>query len=170
MGGPGSGSARPIPTATLIARGSPLANKRRNEPKPKRGIPTPPKHLTKDEKADFRRFAKMLDTMGVMTEADAAMLSRYCRTFTRWMDAERFITENGTTYPKHDATGKVIGFGEFPQVQQADRAATHLLKIEVQFGLSPASRPKLAALANRDDKPAHGNSAKHIYFKDRKVS
>ncbi len=54
MGGPGSGPTASTPTATLIARGSNLASKRRNEPLPKRGIPTPPKHLTKDEKADFR--------------------------------------------------------------------------------------------------------------------
>ena len=169
MGGPGSGPTVSTPTATLKLRGSPLANNRPNEPKPKRCIPPPPQHLTKEEKADFRRFAKLLDGMGVMTAADAAMLARYCRMFTRWLDAERFIAENGTTYPKLDVTGKVIGFGEFPQVQQADRAATHLLKIEVQFGLSPASRPKLAAITRRGETPAHGNSAQHIYFKDREV-
>ncbi len=108
--------------------------------------------------------------MGVMTVADTAMLARYCRMFTRWRDAEDFIRENGTTYPKVDAAGKTIGFGEFPQVQQADRVAANLLKIEVQFGLSPASRPKLAAIAKAEQKPPHGNSSKHIYFKERKVT
>ena len=152
------------PTAMLKLRGSPLAKTRSNEPRPQVGIPDPPDYLTKEERANFRRFGKMLNGMGVMTVADAAMLGRYCRMFTRWLEAEKFIAENGTTYPKHDATGKTIGFGEFPQVGIADRAAGHMLKIEVQFGLSPASRPKLAALVKRDEKPAHGNS-KRSYFR-----
>ena len=107
----------------------------------------------------------MLDTIGVLTKIDREALGRYIRTWTRWDQAERFIAENGLVYPKHDPAGKVIGFTAFPQIAIADTAAAILLKLETQFGLTPGSRPKLAAMSNRDEKPPHGNSKRHVYFK-----
>ena len=69
---------RPVPTKLRILRGNPGGRKINDqEPTPKRGIPRIPKWLRKYPIAikEFRREAKILDDMGILTIADAGTLA-----------------------------------------------------------------------------------------------
>ena len=71
-------SNRPVPTKLKLLRGNPGRRKiQDNEPEPKRGIPSLPKWLKKYPVAvrEFKREAKILDEMGVLTLADTGILA-----------------------------------------------------------------------------------------------
>ncbi len=154
----------PTPTASLRLRGSWRSKTRPNEPKPETGIPQPPKYLDAEQKKLWRRLAKQLDAIGIMTKIDGEALGRYVRTWSRWDKAERFIAEHGLVYPKRDDDDKVVAFIEYPQIGIADRAAAQLLRLEQAFGLHPAARARLQ-VNRQDSTPPHGSSSKHVYFK-----
>ena len=101
------------------------------------------------------------DAMGVLAKLDGELLGRYCRAWSRYRTAADFIDKNGLVYPVHDAAGKAVGFTAFPQVAIVERCETALLKMEAQFGIGPASRPRLQTV--KPEKPAHGNSARSYF-------
>ena len=70
----------PTPTASLRLRGSWRGKTRPDEPQPETGIPPVPKYLDADQKKLWRRLAKQLDAIGVMTKLDGEALGRYVRT------------------------------------------------------------------------------------------
>ena len=123
-----------------------------------------PKYLDAEQKKLWRRLAKQLNAIGVMTKLDGEALGRYVRTWSRWDKAEHFIAENGLVYPKRDDKDKVVAFVEFPQVGIADRASAQLLRLEQAFGLHPAARARLQ-VKQQGATPPHGNSKRHVYFK-----
>ncbi len=164
MPGNANSGRTPTPTQVLKLRGSWRAKLRKDEPQPPTGIPQAPTYLDAEQKKVWRRLAKQLDALGIMTKIDGEALGRYVRTWSRWDKAEQFIAEHGLVYPKRDDDDKVVAFVEYPQVGIADRAAAQLLRLEQAFGLHPAARARLQ-VNQQDTTPPHGNSSKHVYFK-----
>lgn len=128
----GKRGPRPTPTAILEARGSRKAEGRKNEPQTS-GLPECPEWVTDDARAIWGRAIDHLQELGVIGRADENALIRYCVTFARWMECERFIQDNGMTN----------GSDEYPQVTRASRLSEQLLKLEREFGLTPAARVNL---------------------------
>ncbi len=134
------------PTALKTAAGNPGRRPlNKQEPKPERTRPACPRWLDADAKACWRDLAPQLDRMGVLTKVDRNALSRYCRIWSRWKRAEQFIQKHGEAYPLKDENGKVKYLQQFPQVATAHKAAILLLRLEQEFGLTPASRPNIVA-------------------------
>ena len=88
---------KPKPTVVKILEGNP--GKRalnEKEPKPKNKAPKCPSWLDKEAKKEWRRISKQLEEMGVLTEVDMAAFSGYCEAYSRWKEAEEFISKHGT--------------------------------------------------------------------------
>jgi P27 family predicted phage terminase small subunit len=131
------------PTPILAARGSWLAKTRKREPKPASTAPRCPAWLDKDGKAVWKQVVPMLATMGVLANTDGNALARYCRLWVRWKQADAFIQKYGETYPLKDEKGKVKCFQQHPQVGIVNKLSTTLLRLEQEFGLTPASRSRI---------------------------
>jgi P27 family predicted phage terminase small subunit len=132
------------PTPILAARGSWLAKVRtKREPKPKSTAPRCPAWLDKDGKAVWKQLVSMLADLGVLANTDGNALARYCRLWGRWKQADAFIQKYGETYPLKDNDGKVKCFQQHPQVGIVNKLSASLLKLEQEFGLTPASRSRI---------------------------
>ena len=139
---------KPKPTGIKELEGNP--GKRplnKNEPKPKAKAPTCPKWLEDEAKNEWRRTAKQLEGLGILTEVDMTAFAGYCQAYARWKEAEEFIT-------KHGAIVKTPS-GYWQQVPQVSIAQTYLRIMNrfcEQFGLTPSSRSRIIAdNGNSDD-------------------
>lgn len=139
-------SPTPLPTAILHARGSWRANTRRNEPTLAAGAPTRPDHLLIREEAKqiWDALMPILESMGIVTQADGPMLTRYCTLYARWIEAEKFLKERGSSsYPIKNADGRIVGTKVFPEAGLAIQLSESLRRIEAEFGLSPSARTRI---------------------------
>ena len=99
-----------------------------------------PKWLESEAKKEWRRLAKKMELMGVLTEVDMAAFAGYCQAYARWKEAEEFITQHGTIVKTPS--------GYWQQVPQVSIAQTYLKvmnRFAEQFGLTPASRSRIVA-------------------------
>lgn len=135
----------PTPTRILELRGSTLVTKRRlkGEPKPPRGRMACPDWLDKRAKAVWKQVVPMLIGMGVLTKIDRNALERYCRTYSRWREAEDFIDKHGSVYPLKDEKGKTKCVQQWPQVAIANKLSIQLTRMEQEFGMTPSARARI---------------------------
>lgn len=129
----------PKPTAIKQLEGNP--GKRQlntNEPKPKQKAPTCPKWLDDEAKKEWKRLAKQMEQLGILTEVDMAAFAGYCQSYARWKEAEEFIS-------KHGAIVKTTSgyWQQVPQVSIAQQYMKQMTKFCEQFGLTPASRSRI---------------------------
>jgi len=131
----------PKPTYIKILEGNPGKRPLNEyEPKPKRKAPKCPGWLDTAAKAEWRRMARNLETLGVLTEIDHAAFAAYCQSFARWKEAEEFISKHGTIVKTPS--------GYWQQVPQVSIAQTYLKimnRLCEQFGLTPSSRSRITA-------------------------
>lgn len=151
----------PTPTAILERRGSERAKRRRNEPQPEKGAPRCPAWLDRDAKTVWRQLIPQLDAIGVLTKIDGNALARYCRLFVRWRQCDEFIREHGETYTIEDGDKQVKCSQQFPEVGILNRLCAQLLKIEQEFGLTPAARTRIQVTP----RPAVQAEGKERFFK-----
>lgn len=137
---------KPIPTAIKVLEGNP--GKRpinANEPKPNKKAPRCPSWLEDEAKKEWKRLAKQMEQLGILTEIDMAAFAGYCQAYARWKEAEEFISKHGTIVKTPS--------GYWQQVPQVSIAQTYLKIMNrfcEQFGLTPSSRSRI--VANDDDK------------------
>ena len=88
---------KPRPTHLKVLEGN-LGRRPLNlgEPKPIRAIPTCPAHLCPSAKAEWKRLASQLHTLGILSALDRASLAAYCQAYGRWVEAERKLKETPT--------------------------------------------------------------------------
>ena len=146
----------PTPTATLEARGSWRAKTRKDEPVAE-GKPRCPEWLTGDAKKAWRKLMPALHQAGLAGEIDRHALARYCQLWARWCELEQFIAERGTVYPVKNKDGEAVDMKEFPHVGRASKLADQLLKLEQQFGMTPAARAALAQPDKSSDEQSQGD-------------
>ena len=116
------------------------------EPKPEKRAPKCPTWLDKEAKKEWRRTAKQLEKLGVLTEVDMAAFAGYCEAYARWKEAEEFISRHGTIIKTPS--------GYWQQVPQVSIAQTYLkimIKFCEQFGLTPSSRSRIVAERGTDE-------------------
>ena len=71
---------KPTPTALKVLEGNPGKRKLNdNEPRPEKKAPSCPKWLEPEAKKEWRRLAKKMEQMGVLTEVDMAAFAGYCQ-------------------------------------------------------------------------------------------
>lgn len=130
---------KPKPTALKVLEGNP--GKRplnKNEPKPEKKAPRCPSWLEPEAKKEWRRMSKQLETLGVLTQVDAAAFAGYCQAYARWKEAEEFLSKHGTIFKTPS--------GYIQQVPQVSIAQTYLKIMKdfcSEFGLTPSSRSRI---------------------------
>lgn len=131
---------RPKPTRIKELAGNPgkrPLNKR--EPQPDQGSPTRPEWLMTEAKREWNRVTRHLEAMGLLTTADRAALANYCEWWARWVQAEKALKEHGLTFTTPNGYVQ-----QRPEVAIAQKAAAICKSFLTEFGLTPASRSRIA--------------------------
>jgi P27 family predicted phage terminase small subunit len=129
----------PKPTALKVLEGNP--GKRplnKNEPKPEKKAPKCPSWLEPDAKKEWRRLAKELEAMGLLTRIDMAVFAGYCQAYARWKEAEEFISKHGSILKT--ASGYIQ---QVPQVSIAQQNLKQMRNFCSELGLTPSARSRL---------------------------
>lgn len=153
----GTRGPAPTPTKILDARGSPWKNRERRgkkEPKPRAGSPKRPAWLPSRCWSDWSRLIHDI-APGLVTTVDRNALARYVVLLDQWKTAMAWIDEHGTTYEEKRVMGAttkgaepemvVVGHRQYPQVKEAMGLVDAMLRLEKEFGLTPAARARLIA-------------------------
>lgn len=120
------------------------------EPKSEPGVPPRPAHLDGDAAEAWDHLIGVLSARQVLTLADARALELLCETWGRYRQATRSLAEDGITIKLYDRHGKVKQVRRNPasgiQVELA-----RLLRLQLaEFGLTPASRTRVAVLPGKE--------------------
>ena len=113
-----------------------------------RAKPKLPKYLSPAARKEWRKLLPLLMERGSLTAADAAALAMHCELFSRWLDCQRRITEEGVTQDVTvlDKNGTPVTRTK-PHValriaQDCERSLRASLR---ELGLTPASRERVKA-------------------------
>lgn len=160
----------PTPTEVLNRRGSWRGKKRGGQPPREAGRPHQPTWFGDAELEVWEWLVARMEAMGVLSLADAPAMARYCRTTVRWRKAEQELREaKNEVYPIRGNDGKVKCFQALPHVSIVRDLSLQLLRLEQEFGLTPAARASLGmTLGNPPDAETKGRKgkSKSRYFVD----
>ena len=132
---------KPTPTAIKELEGNPGKRKLNDkEPRPEKKAPSCPKWLEPEAKKEWRRLAKKMELMGVLTEVDMAAFAGYCQAYARWREAEEFLSQHGTIFKTPSGYVQQV-----PQVSIAMQNLKIMQSFCAEFGLTPSSRARLYA-------------------------
>jgi P27 family predicted phage terminase small subunit len=132
---------RPKPTAIRRAEGN--RGKRawnHDEPEPPDALPRCPDHLSDVARAEWRRVARTLHAMGVLTTIDRAALAAYCQSYGRWVEAERKLNE--TPALLKTPSGYIQ---QSPWLAVANKQLELMGRYMTELGMTPAARSRVAA-------------------------
>ena len=135
------------PTALKILAGDRADRINRDEPAPPVGLGEPPAFLDPVAKVAWARFAASMDGLGLLTVADREAAILYCTAFARWSMAEAAIADEGLT-----VTGQ-FGAKPNPHIAIADAAHKQMVRILIQFGMTPSSRSGLHVASPAESDP-----------------
>lgn len=132
---------RPKPTAIKLLEGNPGKRElNKYEPKPEKKMPVCPDWLEPEAKNEWRRLAKVMGDMGILTDIDQKAFATYCQCYARWRNAEEFLSQHGTVFKT--PSGYIQ---QLPQVRIAHDYSKQMMRIASEFGLTPASRSRIIA-------------------------
>ena len=142
----GKRGPKKTPTAILQRRGSWRGDSRDGEPAAEIGQPAMPSWVTDDAVAVWSQVCSHLSSLGVLATTDGNAIGRYCVLLVRWVSAVRFLEKYGESYPVTSRSGDSVTtvFRQFPQAATATKLATLLLRLEQEFGMTPASRANIS--------------------------
>jgi P27 family predicted phage terminase small subunit len=129
----------PVPTAIKLARGNPGQRPiNSDEPTPPPADCTPPATLSEVGIEKWVELTDLLTKMGVFTLADRSAVERYCLIHEQWMHVVKHVRENGMTQITQTGYSQLTAEGSLFKSLPSD-----LLKLEQQFGMTPAARSSL---------------------------
>ncbi len=140
---------KPKPTRLKVIEGNPghrPINGR--EPKPPASQPSCPAHLSPTAKAEWKRLARTLNKIGILTQVDRAALAAYCQSYGRWVEAEKKLTE--TPVILKTPAGYVQ---PSPWLAIANKQLELMAKYMAELGLTPSARSRLAIHMPTGPKP-----------------
>ena len=138
---------KPKPTHLKVIEGNPGRRPlNKKEPTPSSGLPSPPNHLCAEAKVEWRRVAKVLRAIGVLTTLDRAALAVYCQAYGRWVRAElaleKMAANDATTQALlvRTKSGNLI---QNPLVGIANKAMKDVLTSASELGMTPSIRSRI---------------------------
>jgi P27 family predicted phage terminase small subunit len=148
------------PTAIKDLQGNP-GHRPNNEDEPKfKGRTTPPAHLDKTARQEWKRLRPRLELLEMLTPADRTAFAAYCVAYSRHVAAEKFLQSPraGGSLKYVTATGALR---PWPEVAISNSALQQMHRFITEFGLTPASRSRLHILPpgkpNTDEDFLFGN-------------
>ena len=138
---------KPKPTAMKELEGNPGKHPlNTSEPKPNKKAPACPKWLEPEAKKEWRRLAKQMEAIGILTEVDMAAFAGYCQAYARWREAEDVISQHGSVF--RTPSGYLQ---QLPQVSISQQSQKTMHALAAEFGLTPACRTRIIAGGNAAD-------------------
>jgi P27 family predicted phage terminase small subunit len=137
---------KPTPTALKLITGSRPLN--RHEPKPASSLPTCPAHLSPSAKAEWKRLAREMHRLGIVSQLDRAALAAYCQAYGRWVEAERKLKDTPALIKL--PSGYIQ---PSPWLGIANKQLELMHRYMGELGLSPVSRSRVHKLPSLGPKP-----------------
>ena len=132
---------KPKPTAMKQLEGNPGGRKlNAREPKANSGLPVCPSWLLPEAKNEWKRLAKKLHAMGILTVSDRMTFAAYCQSYARWKEAQEHLEQEGSvclTKNGFEQPSAWVGIANTSQKLMMQAAA--------EFGLTPSVRSRLVA-------------------------
>jgi P27 family predicted phage terminase small subunit len=140
------------PTALKLIQGTHRKDRAvANEPKPKASarVPAPPGELGKMAKNEWRRIAKELHAMGVLTRIDTKGLANYCQAYDDMLTARGLLHAWNLANPDSINVVKSMtgNIKTHPYLSQMREARIDMMRFAAEFGLTPSSRSRVSAKA-----------------------
>jgi P27 family predicted phage terminase small subunit len=130
---------RPKPTAIRRLEGN--RGKRawnHAEPVAPDAMPRCPEHLAPVARKEWRRVARTLHDMGVLTTIDRAALAAYCQAYARWVEAEERLKETPSLFKT--PSGYVQ---QSPWLAIANKQLELMGRYMTELGMTPAARSRV---------------------------
>lgn len=164
----------PLPANVHKLRGNashkPLASLLDEVIRPDVEIPSCPKHLKDEARAEWKRITPHLERLGLISQIDRAALTAYCYNWGEFVWASKRIEELNADDPTGER-GRIwdtpSGYKQISVLQQIiNRSLEQMGKYLAMFGMSPSARSRVTAsdpqlaLPGVEEKPAEGGWAK----------
>ena len=159
---------KPKPTHLKIATGNPgkrPLNSR--EPKAEPDLPTCPAHLLPSAKAEWKRLARELYSLGVITRLDRATLAAYCQAYGRWVEAEKKLKDTPGILKMPSGYIQMN-----PWLTIATKQMELMQRFATELGMTPSSRSRAETVRRPAGKfdGLLGSPAAEAYFNGRTPS
>ena len=133
---------KPKPTALKLIQGTYRPDRANpSEPHPRPVIPPCPKFLQGEAREAYRKTAKKLARIGLLTELDDMALSMLCQGWADYLEATDQVRKSGILVKSPN------GFPVLnPYLVAANQALKKVRTLLVEFGMTPGSRSRIQAL------------------------
>lgn len=135
---------RPLPTnLKLLRRDRSHHAANRDEPKPPacEHVPTAPNYLNRRAKAEWRRMAKELHVLGLLTKIDLGGLAGYCAAYADFAEANYQMRDHPEELVLHGEKGSYMN----PILSVKASAMKQMKAFLTEFGMTPSSRSRVKA-------------------------
>ena len=131
---------KPKPTRLKLVQGNPgkrPINKAEAKP-PKAKVIRAPAHLPAEGRKEYRRVARMLTPIGLLTEVDLKALELYAETYAVWREAVEKVHIAGLVVKAKNGYP-----GQNPYLAIATNASKRMQSLLAEFGMTPSSRSRI---------------------------
>lgn len=138
---------KPKPTALKVIQGTYRPDRANpKEPKPKAVIHPCPKFLQGDARKQYRKTAKELARIGLITELDDMALAMLCQAWAEYLEATEQVKKSGLLVKSPN------GFPVLnPYLIAANQALKKVRSPLAEFGMTPGSRSRIHAAGSGDE-------------------
>ena len=117
-------------------------------PLPPDALPRCPAHLSPVAAKEWRRLAKPLYDMGVLSTTDRGALAAYCQSWARWVEAEEKLKETPILIRTPSGYAQ-----QSPWLSIANKQLDLMGRYMSDLGLTPVARTRLPASQQQAVKP-----------------
>ena len=103
-------------------------------------MPTCPACLGDEARKEWKRLARELAELGLLTRIDRGMLAAYCQAHALWVEAVSSIERYGTMVKSPNGYPM-----QSPYVAVANKQVEIMGRIAAEFGMTPSSRSRIRA-------------------------
>lgn len=140
----GQRGPKPLPTNVHRLKGNPSklpAERLVDEVQPEVAVPTPPKHLSREARAEWRRLSGELYSLGLISKIDCSAFAAYCQAYGRWVQAETKIASLGDDGFVESTPSGYKQMSVWLQI--SNRAVDQMKSFIAEFGMTPSARSRV---------------------------
>jgi P27 family predicted phage terminase small subunit len=140
----GMGTRGPLPLPENVRRLRGSARKAPTRPQAVKATPVPPRWLSPEARAEWKRVTPELERIGLLSTLDRAVLSTYCGTWARFVEVSRLLDASSATAPDPTHPDRPAGgIRKHPMWGPYFSLGSQLSSLAKDLGLSPAARARL---------------------------
>lgn len=140
---------KPLPSNVVRLRGNPGKRPLNDaEPAPAPVVPSCPACLGEAARKEWKRLARELGELGLLTRIDRGMLAAYCQAHALWTEVVSSIERYGTMVKSPNRFPM-----QSPYVAVASKQVEIMGRIAAEFGMTPSSRSRIRASGPASEDP-----------------